>query len=53
MVMQTDSLDGPLWALGALEAEFRVVSPPELAALAADWGARLCRAATTARAPIG
>lgn len=53
MVMETDSLDGPLWALGALEADFSVVSPPELAALAADWGARLSRGATTTHAPIG
>lgn len=43
LTMDTDSLDGPLFALGSLGAEFTVVAPPELTALAADWGARLVR----------
>ena len=45
MTMETDSLEGPLFALGSLGAEFTVVSPPELAALVRDWGARFERAA--------
>ena len=44
MTMETDSLEGPLFALGSIGAEFRVVGPPELAALAADWGGRFGRA---------
>lgn len=44
MTMETDSLDGPLYALGAIGAEFTVVSRPELARLAADWGRRFVRA---------
>ena len=45
VTMESDALDGPLFAMGALGAEFTVVSPPELAALARDWGARFERAA--------
>ena len=45
VTMESDALDGPLFAMGALDAEFTVVSPPELAALARDWGARFERAA--------
>ena len=45
MVMDTDALDGPLYALGAVGAEFRVIAPPELVALTADWAARFARAA--------
>ena len=44
MTLDTDALDGPLWALGAAGAPFTVVSPPELAALAAAWGAHFVRA---------
>lgn len=44
MTMETDALEGPLFTLGSVGAEFTVVSPPELARLAADWGARLARA---------
>lgn len=44
MTMETDSLEAPLFALGSLGAEFSVVSPPDLAALARDWGARFGRA---------
>jgi predicted DNA-binding transcriptional regulator YafY len=40
LVMETDSLDGPLFALGTIGAPFTVTSPPELAALAAEWGHR-------------
>jgi predicted DNA-binding transcriptional regulator YafY len=46
LTMETDSLDGPLFALGALRAEFTVIAPPELAALASDWGARFVRGGT-------
>ena len=44
MLMDTDELDGALFALGAVGAEFTVVSPPELAALATEWGTRFVRA---------
>lgn len=44
MTMDTDSLDGPLYALGAIGAEFTVVTPPELVARCADWGSRFTRA---------
>jgi predicted DNA-binding transcriptional regulator YafY len=43
--MTTDSLDWPLMALGTVGAEFRVVSPPELADRVRDWGGRFGRAA--------
>ena len=45
MTMETDDLDGPLYALGAIGADFEVVAPPELVAQAADWGSRFARAA--------
>jgi predicted DNA-binding transcriptional regulator YafY len=41
-----DSLDWAVIALGVTGADFRVVSPPELAGLVADWGARFSRAAS-------
>lgn len=44
VVMVADSLDWPLFALGSLGAEFRVVSPPELAERAREWSARFARA---------
>ena len=37
-------LDWALIALGATGADFLVLSPPELAARVADWGARFTRA---------
>jgi predicted DNA-binding transcriptional regulator YafY len=40
-----ESLDWAVIALGVTEADFRVVSPPELAGRVADWGARFSRAA--------
>jgi predicted DNA-binding transcriptional regulator YafY len=40
-----DSLDWPVLALGVAGADFRVISPPELAERVADWGARFSRAA--------
>ncbi|TNC24888.1 helix-turn-helix transcriptional regulator [Amycolatopsis alkalitolerans] len=46
----TDSLEWPLMALGVVDAEFRVVSPPELRDRVRDWGARFGRAA--AEAPV-
>ncbi|MBO9556285.1 YafY family protein [Cellulomonas sp.] len=45
LTMETDALEGPLFALGSLGAEFSVVAPPELAVLADDWAARFARAA--------
>jgi hypothetical protein len=44
LMMETDSLDGPLFALGSIGAEFTVITPLELATMAADWGARFVRA---------
>jgi predicted DNA-binding transcriptional regulator YafY len=38
--MTTDSLDWPTMALGAVGADFQVVSPPELLDRVLDWGRR-------------
>jgi predicted DNA-binding transcriptional regulator YafY len=43
--MTTDSLDWPTMALGAVGADFQVISPPELLAQVHDWGRRFSRAA--------
>lgn len=43
MIMETDELDGPLFVLGAVGADFTVITPPELASRAADWGRRFVR----------
>ncbi|KDN83975.1 helix-turn-helix transcriptional regulator [Kitasatospora cheerisanensis] len=43
VLMNSDSLDWPAMAFGSLEADFRIVSPPELAALLATWGERFSR----------
>jgi hypothetical protein len=43
--------EGSAWAiiaLGMVGADFQVVSPPELSAEVAAWGARFVRAAATA-----
>ncbi|MEU1981941.1 YafY family protein [Nocardia sp. NPDC019395] len=42
--MTTDSLDWPTMALGSLEAEFRVLEPPELLTQIRAWGDRFGRA---------
>jgi predicted DNA-binding transcriptional regulator YafY len=39
-----DNLDWPVMALGVAGADFRVLSPPELATRISDWGARFSRA---------
>jgi predicted DNA-binding transcriptional regulator YafY len=44
MIIETDSLDGPLFALGSIGAEFTVITPRELVTMAADWGSRFVRA---------
>ena len=44
MIMETDSLDGPLFALGSIGAEFTVITSLELASMATDWGSRYVRA---------
>jgi len=36
MIMETDPLDGPLFVLGSVAAGFTVITPPELASMAAD-----------------
>jgi predicted DNA-binding transcriptional regulator YafY len=46
MRMTADSLDWPVMALGAVGADFEVVSPPELADRVRDWGRRFSRAAS-------
>ena len=51
--MTVDSLDWPAMALGSVGAEFEVRSPPELAELVREWGARFGRAAATARRGTG
>ncbi|WBQ08168.1 helix-turn-helix transcriptional regulator [Kribbella sp. CA-293567] len=43
LTMETDSLDGPLFTLGAIGAEFTVVGPPELKALVLERGALFLR----------
>jgi predicted DNA-binding transcriptional regulator YafY len=43
--MTSDSLDWPALALGALGAEFTVLSPPELLDHLRDWAGRFSRAA--------
>jgi hypothetical protein len=45
--METDDLDGPVFALGFTGAAFRVVGPPELAARVRTWADRLAAAAGT------
>lgn len=45
LTMDTDSLDGPLFALGSIGAAFTVITPPELATKAADWSNRFAQAA--------
>lgn len=42
--MTTDSLDWPVMALGAVDADFRVISPPELVDRVHSWGRRFRRA---------
>jgi predicted DNA-binding transcriptional regulator YafY len=42
--MTADSLDWPTMALGAVGAEFHVVSPAELLDRVHDWGRRFSRA---------
>lgn len=50
--MTTDSLDWPTMALGSLEAEFRVLEPPELIVQIRSWSERFGRAqSTTADSP--
>jgi len=45
--MTADSLDWPTMALGAIGADFRVISPPELLAQVHDWGRRFSQANLT------
>jgi predicted DNA-binding transcriptional regulator YafY len=45
-----DNLDWPVIALGVAGADFRVLSPPEVAERIGDWGARFTRAT---RSPAG
>lgn len=42
--LETDQLEGPLFALGALGADFTVLGPPELRTLSAEWAERFSRA---------
>ncbi|MFG2694749.1 helix-turn-helix transcriptional regulator [Kitasatospora sp. NPDC048407] len=43
ILMNSESLDWPAMAIGSLDVDFRVVSPPELTALLATWGERFTR----------
>lgn len=45
--MSADSLDWPTMALGAIGADFQVISPPELLDQVRDWGRRFSRASAT------
>ncbi|MEU6574300.1 YafY family protein [Streptomyces sp. NPDC046805] len=47
--MTAESLDWPTLALGVLDADFRVLDPPELLDRIREWGARFSRAAQLAR----
>jgi len=49
--MQTDSWEWPAMALGSLNSEFTVISPPEFGAYLRNWAERFGRAA--AGAPAG
>jgi predicted DNA-binding transcriptional regulator YafY len=42
--MTADSLDWPVMALGAVDADFQVVAPPELLDRVLDWGRRFSQA---------
>ncbi|TDC40052.1 YafY family transcriptional regulator [Micromonospora sp. 15K316] len=44
VLMTADSLDWPAMALGTLDADFRVLDPPELRELLRNWAARFNRA---------
>lgn len=44
--MTADNLDWPTLALGAVDAEFEVLRPPELADHIREWGARFTRSAS-------
>jgi predicted DNA-binding transcriptional regulator YafY len=46
VLMTSEDNDWPVIALGMTGAEFRVLSPPELAERVAGWGARFVRAAS-------
>jgi hypothetical protein len=45
--METDDLDGPVFALGFTGATFRVLGPPELVARVRTWAGRLAAAGET------
>lgn len=47
--MTTDTLDWPAMVLGAVGADFEVISPPELLDYLHEWARRFTRAATGAR----
>ncbi len=47
--MTADSLDWPTMALGAVSADFEVLSPPELADRVRDWGRRFSQAGRSRR----
>jgi predicted DNA-binding transcriptional regulator YafY len=49
--MEPDDLSWPALALGMVDAEFTVLSPPELGVLLGEWGRRFTRAAAGTPAP--
>ena len=51
ITMTPSDLDWPLMALGVTGADFRIVSPPELADRVRDWGERFGRAVETSGTP--
>jgi predicted DNA-binding transcriptional regulator YafY len=50
LLMTADQLDWPMFALGAVGAEFEVVHPPELVEHVREWGSRFLRATGDATA---
>jgi predicted DNA-binding transcriptional regulator YafY len=51
--MTTDSLDWPIMALGAVGADFQVISPPELLDRVHDWGRRFSQSGMGGAKTVG
>jgi predicted DNA-binding transcriptional regulator YafY len=51
--MTVDSLDWPALALGAIRADFEILSPPELTAHLAEWSTRFSRATASVSPTAG
>jgi predicted DNA-binding transcriptional regulator YafY len=53
LTTNADTVDWPAFALGLVDADFVVLSPPELVARIGDWAARFGRAAASSPAAVG